>query len=128
LPNWWLKEAGKKAIGKSLAKILRPFGVRVKKFRIEGEQVRGYERVDLEPVWERYCTPVNVVQAAESTELDVLDVSSSVSPNSQLLKPGHLLLPELRASPSCRELNFQYPATYPRWDMCDIKNEKERVE
>src|SRR6266480_7661020 len=78
-PNWWLKETGKKAIGKSLARILKPFGVRAKKFRVDGEQVRGYERVDLEPVWERYCTPINNTHA-DSSDLDVLDVSPSVTP------------------------------------------------
>ena len=46
-PNWWWKETDKKAIGKSLARMLKPFCVKAKKFRIEGEQVRGYERADL---------------------------------------------------------------------------------
>jgi hypothetical protein len=59
-PNWWLKkETDKKSIGKSLARILKPFGVRAKKFRIDGEQVLGYERADLEPVWRRYCPPTS---------------------------------------------------------------------
>jgi hypothetical protein len=76
-PNWWLKEADKKAIGKSLAGLLKPFSVKAKKFRIDGEQVRGYERVDLEPVWGRYCTSINNAHAL-SGDLDVLDVSCSV--------------------------------------------------
>ena len=73
-PNWWLKETGKKAI--------------------DGEQVRGYERVDLEPVWERYCTPINNTHA-DSSDLDVLDVSPSVTPDSQLLRPGPLVSSEV---------------------------------
>jgi hypothetical protein len=125
-PNWWLKETDKKVIGKSLAKILKPFGVRAKKFRIDGEQVRGYECLDLEPVWERYCTPSNVAHA-ETSDLDVLDVSLSVTPNSQLLKAGHLVSPELRSDFSCPKLSFRYPTIYREWDICDIKNEKERV-
>jgi Protein of unknown function (DUF3631) len=48
-PNWWLKENDKRAIGKSLAKVLKPFGVKAKKFRIDYEQVRGYERADFRP-------------------------------------------------------------------------------
>jgi hypothetical protein len=77
-PNWWWKETDKKAIGKSLARVLKPFKVKAKKFRIEGEQVRGYERTDLEPVWERYCTPINNTHEL-SSDLDVLDVPRSVS-------------------------------------------------
>lgn len=93
-PNWWWKETDKKAIGKSLARMLKPFCVKAKKFRIEGEQVRGYERADLEPVWERYCTPIKNAQA-DSCDLDVLDVSRSVTPDSQLLRPGHLVTSEV---------------------------------
>jgi hypothetical protein len=76
-PNWWLREDNKKAIGKSVARILKPFSVKAKKFRINGEQVRGYERADLEPVWERYCTSIDNTYAL-SGDLDVLDVSCSV--------------------------------------------------
>jgi hypothetical protein len=76
-PNWWLRDDNKKAIGKSLARILKPFSVKAKKFRIDGEQVRGYERVDLEPVWVRYCPSINNGLAL-SGDLNVLDVSRSV--------------------------------------------------
>jgi hypothetical protein len=79
-PNWWLREDNKKAVGKSLARILRPFGVKAKKFRIDGEQVRGYERAELQRVWDRYCTPTNNAHA-NCSDLDVLDVSPSVNPN-----------------------------------------------
>ncbi len=88
-PNWWLKkDTDKKTIGKSLARILKPFGVKAKKFRIDGEQVRGYERANLGPVWERYCTPTNIA-LAQSGDLDVLDVSPSINLGSEPLKPGH---------------------------------------
>jgi uncharacterized protein DUF3631 len=57
-PDWWLKkDAEKKAIGKSLARILKPFGVKAKRIWIDDARVRGYERVDLEPIFERYCSP-----------------------------------------------------------------------
>lgn len=125
-PNWWLKENNKRAIGKSLAKILKPFGVKAKKFRVDGEQVRGYERVDLDPVFERYCSPIEVVKP-ESPDLDVLDVSPSVTPDDQQVKSGHLASAETRTGSLCPKLSFQYPTTYPRWDMWDIETEEERV-
>jgi hypothetical protein len=53
---------------------LKPFGVRAKKFRIDGEQVLGYERADLEPVWRRYCPPTSNAHT-DSSDLDVLDAS-----------------------------------------------------
>ena len=98
-PNWWLKEPAKKVIGKSLAKLLKPFGVKAKKFRIEGEQMRGYDRTDLDPVFERYCAPINVVKP-QSTDLDVLDVSASVTTNGQGVTSGHLMSAEREAEPS----------------------------
>jgi hypothetical protein len=125
-PNWWLKETDKKVIGKSLAKILKPFGVKAKKFRIDGEQMRGYERVDLDPVFGRYCTPVKVGKP-QSSDLDVLDVSPSVTPNDQRVNSGHLMSTEPRTGSSCPKLSFQYPTTYAGWDMCDIETEKEEV-
>jgi Protein of unknown function (DUF3631) len=125
-PNWWLKETDKKVIGKSLAKILKPFGVKAKKFRIDGEQVRGYERVDLDPVFERYCTPIKVGKP-QSSDLDVLDVSASVTPNDQQVNAGHLMSTEPRTGSSCPKLNFQYPTSYAGWDMCDIESEEEKV-
>jgi hypothetical protein len=124
-PNWWLKETDKKVTGKWLAKVLKPFGVKTNKFRVDGQQVRGYERLDLEPVWERYCTPIAALPA-KSTDVDVSDVSSSVTVNSQLHKSGHLISPELRENSSCPNLSFQYPTTYPKWDICDIESERER--
>jgi hypothetical protein len=125
-PNWWLKENDKRAIGKSLAKILKPFGVKAKKFRIDYEQLRGYERADLDPVFERYCTSVNVTKP-QSSDLDVLDVSPSVTANDQQFKSGHLMSAETRTDPSCPKLSFQYPTTYSRRDMWDIETEKEEV-
>jgi hypothetical protein len=126
-PNWWFKkDTDKKAIGKSLAKILKPFGVRAKKFRIDDQQVRGYERADFELVWKRYCPPINAAYA-KSADLDVSDASASVTPNSQPLKAGHLVPPERRTNASCPTPSFQYPTTYRQWDMCDIKNEKKAV-
>jgi hypothetical protein len=125
-PNWWLKETDRKVIGKSLAKILKPFGVKAKKFRLDGEQVRGYERIDLHPVFERYCTPIDVGKP-ESPDVDVLDVSPSVTPDNQPLKAGHLMPSELGTGLSCPKLSFQYPTTYGEWDMCDIETEEQEV-
>jgi hypothetical protein len=124
-PNWWLKE-DKKVVGKSLAKILKPFNVKAKKFRLNGEQVRGYERTDLDPIFLRYCTPI-AVGKPESPDLDVLDVSPSVTPNDQQVKSGHLMSTEPRTGSSCPKLSFQYPTTYPNWDMWDIESEEEKV-
>ena len=125
-PNWWLKENNKRAIGKSLAKILKPFGVKAKKFRIDYEQVRGYERTDLEPVFQRYCTQPSLVKA-EPLHVDVLDVSPSVTTNDQHLSAGHLALADRGTDASCPKLSFQYPTTCRRWDMCDIETEEEEV-
>src|SRR5262249_19761837 len=75
---WWKKDANTKSIGKSLAGILKPFGVKAKNFRIEGEAVRGYERADLEPVWEHYCTQINDANPSFRYS-DVADVASVVN-------------------------------------------------
>ena len=76
-PDWWLKkDVDKRSIGKSLARILKPFGVKAKKFRIKGEQIRGYDRSDLELVWERYCRSINSTRAL-SGDLDVSDVPAN---------------------------------------------------
>ena len=96
------------------------------KFRIDGEQVRGYDRADFELVWERYCAPINAGHT-KSADLDVLDVSASLATNSEPLKAGHLMSPERRTNSSCPTPTFQYPTTYRQWDMCDIKNEKKAV-
>jgi hypothetical protein len=126
-PHWWSKkETDKKVIGKSLARILKPFGVKAKKFRIDGEQVRGYERAELQRVWDRYCPPTNIAHP-ETTDLDVLDVSPSITLDGQLLKTGHLVSPDLRSDFSCPKLSFKYPTTYRDRDICDIKNGEERV-
>jgi hypothetical protein len=34
---------------------------------------------------------------------------------------------EMETDPSCPRLSFEYPTTYPRWDICDIETEKEEV-
>lgn len=53
-PEWGRQQKPISATG--IARILRPFQVRPKRLRIEGETagVRGYERADLEDAWERY--------------------------------------------------------------------------
>jgi len=67
-----------KSIGKSLAGILKPFGVKAKNPRIEGERVRGYERTDLEPIWERYCTSLKQ-SLSPFPDSDVPHVPSAVN-------------------------------------------------
>jgi hypothetical protein len=78
-PNWWLKDSNKKSIGKSLAGILKPFGIKKHQMRIDGAKVKGYERADFAPVWDRYCVRINNADD-NSGILEVAEVPSDPSP------------------------------------------------
>ena len=65
-----------------LARILKRFGVKPKQLRIDGKKERGYERGDLEPVWERY-TPTRAEDPQEDgtngTDRGTSEVSDGAS-------------------------------------------------
>jgi Protein of unknown function (DUF3631)/CHC2 zinc finger len=75
-PNSWFRNPtpSNKVIGKSLARMLKAFGIRVRQLRIDGEKEKGYDRADFEPVWQRYCKPLATPVAAE---IDVPEVPPS---------------------------------------------------
>ena len=50
-PEW---RRGRPLSTQQLATLLRHFDVRPRQMKIDGKKVRGYERADLEEVWERY--------------------------------------------------------------------------
>lgn len=59
-PSWWGEQVAKdqiKSPASRLARLLKPYGIRPHKVR-EGEGTfRGYRRVDLAEVWDRYLPP-----------------------------------------------------------------------
>jgi hypothetical protein len=75
-PDWWFKSSTEKpSIGRSLARILKPFGIKAKRIWIGDDRIRGYERTNLAPIWERYCPPRN----STSVFSDALSVPAAQS-------------------------------------------------
>ena len=52
-----------------VAKELKEFGLATKRDQLKGETVRGWWRVDLEPVWERYLSPDGEPERAEKRRI-----------------------------------------------------------
>jgi hypothetical protein len=51
---WGAWHEGEGLRSRDLARLLRPFGVRSKKVKVDGESLQGYHRDDLEDAWARY--------------------------------------------------------------------------
>jgi putative DNA primase/helicase len=53
-PEWW---KGNPLTDLSLARLLKRFEIRPKQMKVDGKNVRGYEKADFEDAWGRYLTP-----------------------------------------------------------------------
>jgi hypothetical protein len=88
--DWWIdpkEETPKKAAPRRLAKLLRPFGIRSRKLRLDGQTpgVHGYRRTDFLDAWGRFLPdPVSPKRSATSatsatneshSQRDVADVA-----------------------------------------------------
>jgi hypothetical protein len=62
--SWGGWHDGKGLRARDVAKRLRPFGVRSKKVKVDGESLQGYHRDDLEDAWLRYL-PANPAEPPE---------------------------------------------------------------
>jgi hypothetical protein len=84
-PEW---RHGKPMTAASLARLLKPFGVRPRKLRLGGHALNGYQRGEIEAAHVRYC-PTPPSQAGTPEQVNELnDLTASQGGTSALNVPG----------------------------------------
>lgn len=65
----WGDLNGKPLDSRQLARRLRPYGIKPRQFRIDGNGIKGYEKADLADAWARYLRPLHPEsETAETSE------------------------------------------------------------
>jgi hypothetical protein len=116
---WGAWHEGKGLRSRDLARRLKPFGVKSKTVKIDGESLKGYHRDDLEDAWIRYlpgvgeppspASPSPVHRASEVTfSNEVTSPRSETSPenphnNGQVTEVTEVTHPPARLSPLTRD-------------------------
>ena len=70
---------GKPLNKKQLASLLKPFGIRSKDLRIDGENRKGYEAADFQDAWERWLPPTLPPETAPQTRQPRQTATDAVS-------------------------------------------------
>jgi hypothetical protein len=95
--SWGGWHDGRGIRARDLAKRLKPYGVRSRKVKIDGESLQGYHRDQLEDAWIRYLPPM-VPEPVEPVEPAPVYRGSEVPDENEVPEPAKQTEPEIAHS------------------------------
>ncbi len=95
--SWGGWNEGKGLLARDLAKRLKPFGVKSKKVKVEGDSLQGYHRDDLGDAWARYL-PSDPPEPPEPPEPSNVHGGSEVPLSDEVPEPENQAEPEIARS------------------------------